>query len=362
MENDAIHKLDTLDLQELFYKLKSRKKLFIKVVCIAFVLSAAWILPVPRTYTTTVVLAPEVSSLSGGGALSDLASNFGFDFGVSESADAIYPTLYPDIMGSTTFAISLFDIRVKNLDGDIETTYYDYLCTKQKSSFWMWPVNYVKRMISKYTAEPEKAPAAQSGKGGKKYNEFFYSKRQDQIITAIQSCIKCSVDKKTDVITFTVTDQDRLICATLADSIRQRLQDYIIEYRTRKAKVDVEYYAKMEEKAKNDYEQALARYSSYTDAHFDMFLQSTQSKKEALENEVQMKLSVYNTATAQYQSAMSKLQARTPSFTVIQPAVVPQKPAGPKRMIFIVGMMMFSVIGTAFWILRKDITPFYSAD
>lgn len=361
-ENTNI-KQETIDLQELFTKLMAKKKLFVKVVCIAFVLSTAWILPEPRTYTTTVTLAPEVSSLAGGGALGDLAANFGFDLGSSQSADALYPTLYPDIMGSTTFAISLFDVRVKSLDGDVDTTYYNYLDKHQKISFWKWPIRWVSKQITLLTATPEVAPsAANVDPQGKKYNEFFYSKRQAAIINMIQDRIKCSVDKKTDVITFSIVDQDRVICATMADSICQRLQDYIIEYRTRKAKVDVDYYAKMELKAKKDYEQALARYSGYSDAHFDSYLQSTQSRKEALNNDVQMMLNIYNTASAQYQSALSKLQEKTPSFTIIQPAVVPQKPTGPKRMIFIIGMVLLSMIATALWILRKDITPFYSAD
>lgn len=352
---------DTIDLQELFLKLKAKRKLFVKVVCVAFVLSTAWILPEPRTYTTTVTLAPEVSSLAGGGALGDLAENFGFDLGTSQSADALYPTLYPDIIESTTFAISLFDVRVKNLDGDIDTTYYHYLDKKQKYSFWKWPIRWVSKQISSLTASPEVAPSAANGDSqGKKYNEFFYSKRQDAIINMIHNKIKCSVDKKTDVITFTVEDQDRLISATMADSISQRLQDYIIDYRTRKAKVDVEYYANMVKEAKKEYELALSRYSGYSDAHFDSYLQSTQSKREALNNDVQMKLSTYNTVSAQYQTALAKLQERTPSFTIIQPAVVPQKPSGPKRIIFIIAITFLSALFTTVWVLRKELLHYFT--
>lgn len=353
---------DIIDLRQMYAKLWMKKRLFVKVLCATFVLSAAWILPEPRTYTTTVILAPEMSSLAGGSALGDIASNFGIDIGGSQTADAIYPTLYPDIMGSTTFAISLFDINVKNVDGDINTTYYDYLDKHQKFSFWKWPIKWINKQLSALTTTPEKLPSLDGSDTGKKYNEFFYSKRQDRVIKLIQGNLKCSVDKKTDVITFSLTDQDKLISASVADSICERLQDYIIDYRTRKARVDVEYYEKMQEKAKTDYEAALARYSGYADTHLDIFLQSANTKKEALNNDVQMKLNVYNTASAQYQSALCKLQERMPSFTVIQPAVVAQKPTGPKRMIFVAGMMILAMIGTSLWVLRRDVAPFYDAE
>lgn len=66
--------------------------------------------------------------------------------------------------------------------------------------------------------------------------------------------IKCSVDKKDYVISISVDDQDPLICATIADTVRARLQQFITEYRTSKARTDLEYYQKMCKDAKEKYE------------------------------------------------------------------------------------------------------------
>lgn len=359
MENNQNKREEIIDVRQIIIKLWARKMLFIKVLAVAFVLSVAWILPEPRTYTVDMTLAPEMSSMSGGGALGDLASSFGFDLGSMQSADAIYPTLYPDIMKSKPFIVSLFDIKVKNLDGDIDTTYYHYLDKKQKSSFWKYPINLVKRTIAQLTAEPEKAPAG--GEKSSAINPFFMSKRQNEIIKNIQERIKCTVDKKTEVITITVTDQDRLICATMADSVSAHLQDYIIDYRTKKARVDVEYYEKLLHEAKVDYAKALGVYSGFTDSHFDAILESTTSKREALNNDVQAKLLTLNTVTAQLQQAKARLQERTPSFTTIECASVPTKPTGPKRMIFVIGMMMVAFIMTSLWVVRKDLGFYYDS-
>lgn len=168
---------------------------------------------------------------------------------------------------------------------------------------------------------------------------LILSKEQSDVVSMIQDKITCSVDKKTDVITITVKDQDRLISATMADSVRVRLQDFITDYRTRKARVDLEYYTKLTDEAKRDYEKARRQYASYADANTDLMLTSFKAKEQDLENDMQLKYNTYTTLTTQLQMAKAKVQERTPAFTVIQGASVPQKPAGPKRMLFVLAMM-----------------------
>lgn len=64
--------------------------------------------------------------------------------------------------------------------------------------------------------------------------------------------ITCAIDQKTEVITITVQDQDRLVCALMADSVRQHLEDFIIQYRTKKAQIDVLHYQSLADKAKKN--------------------------------------------------------------------------------------------------------------
>lgn len=349
-ENNPHREQEIINIKEVYNTLKVYKKLYAKVLAIVFVLSAAWILPEPRTYTSELTLAPEMSSMSGGGALADLASSFGFDLGSMQSADAIYPTLYPDIMESTPFVVSLFDIRVKSLDGEIDTDYYHYLDKLQKTSFWKVPFNEAKKFINNLTAEPEMAPGAK--KGGKSADPTFLSRRQTDIATHITDNVKCLVDKKTEVITITVTDQDRLICAALCDSVRVRLQKYITDYRTKKSRNDIAHYKQLAEDAKQRYTRIRQQYTSFSDANVDASLKSVLAKQEDLENEMQLLYNQYTVFNTQLQAAEAKLQDRTPAFSVIQCASVPIKPTGPKRMIFVAGMMILSFIGTSLYLLK----------
>ncbi len=338
---------DIIDIGAIIKRIKSKKKLFIRVVAITFVVSCALILCVPRYYECEIKLAPEVSG-SDLGSIGSLASSFGvnLDATVGSSEDAIGPDLYPDLLQTKDFQVKMFPMRVRSLDGSIDTDYYTYLSKMQKSAFWMKWINAIKKLF--ISPEP-----VSSGKGkGSEVDPFRLTRRQFAVANKIGSKIKCSIDKKTYVISIFVEDQDALICATVADSVAQRLQAFITEYRTKKARNDLEHAKILNAEAKRSYMKAQRAYATCCDENMDVVLQSYRSQMEALENELQLKYNNYNATATQLQMAMAKVQEKTPAFTILQSASVPIKPTGPKRMIFVAGMMLLAFVVTAFWTVR----------
>ncbi len=345
---------DTIDIRELAKRVRSRKKLFFKAWAIAFVASCLWILPQPRYYQTFITLAPESESVSSGGSLSSLASTFGVNLGNMATSDAIYPQLYPDLLASPNFIVELFDTQVVSEDGEIRTDYYTYLSKMQEFSIWSWPVRTIGRAMRNILPKKNKLVAIE-GEDGEKSGLLVLSEEQDAIVGMIQDKVSCSIDKKTDVLTISVEDQDRLICATMADSVRVKLQEFITEYRTQKARIDLEYYTKLTEEARAEYDEALHAYAEFADANFNLSLTSYKAQEEDLQNEMQLKYNTYTTLNTQMQMAKAKVQERTPAFTIIQGAIVPQKPAGPKRMLFVFAMMFLTTIGILIHIFKGDI-------
>lgn len=349
MEDNA---KDVINLKKVVKRLLERKWLFAKVLSVVFVLSCVWIFPQPRYYTTAITLAPESETLPSGGGLSSLASSFGLNIGNMTSTDAIYPTLYPDLLESANFIVDLFDTKVTNEDGDIKTDYYTYLKDYQKVSIWEKPFIWLKLQLMGLFQKDDEVKV--SGDAGCESGLLILSKEQDAIASMIKKNVTCAVDKKTDVITISVTDQDRLISATMADSVRVKLQKFITDYRTRKARTDLEYYTKLTRDAKSDYEKARRLYASYADANVDLALESFKAKQEDLENDMQLKYNAYTTLSTQLQMAKAKVQERTPAFTILQGATLPQKPAGPKRVMFVLAMMFLAFVGTVMYILKDD--------
>ena len=330
---DEKKELEVIDLRVVFKKIWARRKLFYKVLPITFVLSCAFILCIPRYYTSSLSLAPEIAGSSGlGGTLGSLASSFGVDLGTMETTDAINPLLYPDLMEDNGFVVGLFDIRVKSQDGEIDCTYYDYLAKHQKKAFWSYGISWVKNLFK----------SKEKKKNSGHINPYNLTKRQDDICGVIRKNINIDVDKKTAVISISVQAQDALISKIMADSVKERLQTFITNYRTNKARFDEKHYKNLVDEAKADYEKARRLYGSYSDSNMEIVLESYRAKQTDLENDMQLKYNTYTTLMAQYQMAKAKVQERTPAFTLVQGAAVPIKPAGPKRMLFVAGMCVLA--------------------
>lgn len=342
---------EVIDLRVIFKKILANKKLYIKVLPIVFVLSCAYILCIPRTYTSSLSLAPEMNNSSSlGGTIGSLASSFGFDLGSMETSDAINPMLYPDLMEDNGFIVGLFDIKVVSADGEIKCNYYDYLTKHQDEPFWSKGIGSIKNLF----AEKE-TPI----KGSSKSSPYMLSKKQDGIVEGIRKDITISIDKKTAVITITAQAQDPLICKTLADSVKERLQVFITNYRTSKSRIDEEYYKNLATEAKHEYEKARQLYGSYADANTDLQLASLRSKQEDLENDMQLKYNAYSTMMTQYQAAKAKVQERTPAFTIVKGAAVPVKASGPKRMIFVLSMLFLAFIATTLYIAKEELKDLF---
>jgi capsule polysaccharide export protein KpsE/RkpR len=163
------------------------------------------------------------------------------------------------------------------------------------------------------------------------------------------------VDKKTSVVTINVKDQDPLVCATMADSVKTHLQDFIIRYRTSKAAEDVVHYQQMCDSAEAEYDAAMQAYSRFCDTHNNIILQSFQSERDKLESELSIKQNSLAAMETQLQTTKVKLQEKTPAFTTLKSATVPIKPAGPKRMLFVIGMLILVTTVKGFLLIRKDI-------
>ena len=57
---------------------------------------------------------------------------------------------------------------------------------------------------------------------------------------------------------------------------------------------------------------------------------------------MQLKQSAYTSFQKQYLATQARLQENTPVFTVLQSASVPKKAAGPRRVIFVLAMLVLA--------------------
>lgn len=337
-----------IDISNIIKKLWPNRKKYYYVLPATLIITYLFIVCIPRYYSCNVSLAPETGGTSVSGSISSLASSFGIGGSLAKlnSQDAIYAEIYPDVINSKKFIAELMPVEIKTKKGDVKCNYYTYLRDYQKAPWWEFIWGTIREWIS---------PTPKDEYNGKdKISVFELTKLQDDLFKQAQGNIKCTFDKKTEIVSITVYDQDPLVCAIMADSTCKKLQDFIVAYRTSKARIDYEYYKKLCEESKAEYENALNRYASSADAHTKTVMAIYQAKVESLENEMQAKYNIYNSINTQLQTARAKLQEATPAFTIIESASVPIKPAGPKRMIISIGMMILSFFVLSGYLLIKS--------
>lgn len=341
-----------IDFGMLFKALMKHKRLYYKVLPIVFIVACVIAYSIPDYYKCEVTLAPESSSSHGSSSLQALASQFGLGGGAASSgSDAFGPQLYPDLMKSIDFKISLFQIQVHKKDSTRMMSYYDYLLKEQKRPWWSDVFSAPSRWIRSLSSKPSQSGVAVNQH---QVNPFMLTPQQAGIMGMIGSKVVCDVDKRTSVISIEVTDQDPLIAATIADSVKVRLQDFITEYRTKKVKIDLEYNKILFKEAKERYDKARQKYASFSDANQDLVLQSVRTRLTELENDMQLQYNAYNRLAAQLQVAEAKVQEETPAFTTIQGATVPIREAGPGRGKIIFILLFLAFLATTAWIFHKE--------
>lgn len=342
MENTK--KNNEIDILGIIKKVLKEGRLLLSFILIFAVIGVIVALNKQKIYTTTVILAPEIS---GGGSLpeslSSIASMVGVNLGNSGGGvDAIYPQIYPDVLTSSDFIINLFDVQVKQEKDSLYKTYYDHIINDAKIPFWAYPSIWISELLKDKDAEQD---------NNTRINNFKLTKKQNDILNFIRSNISCIVDKNTNVISISVNDFDPVVSATMADTIQKQLQQYITMYRTKKARNDVEYAQKLYDEARQQYVKARQAYGSYADANEDLLLESYKTKRDDLENEMQLRYNIYNQIAQQLQLAKAKVQEQTPVFSIIQGATVPLKASSMPRSFLVIIYMFVGVLADAAWVL-----------
>lgn len=326
--------------------LKEPKEL-LKFVGVASVLGILIAFTTPKTYTASVIMAPEFSGGSSLSNLSDIASSFGVNLGSNTGGvDAIYPDIYPDVLSSPDFLMPLFDVKVRLKDSNEEKTYREHIQQDSKVALY----NYHQVLILKIKQ------ALKKGKENKgEADPYIRSLQESKMCEGLANSIVCLVDKKTSIISISISDQDPLVAAIMVDTIQRRLQEYIIEYRTNKCKNDYNYYKKLYDKSLEEYKKAQKIYSDYCDTHHEILLESYITKRNTLEDEMQTAYNAMNQFRTSVMTSEAQIQEATPSYTIITKPTMPHKPSSTPRIIVVAIFAFFGIVCDFVWVsfLRK---------
>lgn len=341
-----------IDLMDLLRKVIGIRKKIYKAAGIGLIIGVIVAISIPKQYTVEVTLSPEMGNNKGGG-LSGLAASFlGSGVTMGDGTDALNASLSADIVSSTPFLLELSAMEIPISKNEVMTlnTYLD----EETSPWWSYVIGFPGMVIggvkSLFTEEDEIASFDKTSQGA-----IELSKKDSRKVATLKKKIAASVDKKTSMTSISVTFQDPKVAAVVADSVVKKLQAYIIDYRTFKAKEDCIYLEKLFKERQQEYYIAQKKYADYLDSHDNLILQSVRAEQERLQNDMSLAYQVYSQVASQLQVARAKVQEEKPVFAVVEPAVVPLEPSGTSRKIYVLAFIFLSVCIVIFWnLFGKD--------
>ena len=340
-ENKKQTEITEIDLVALFKKLIARRKSLYKAIGVGIVAGAIIGFSLPKTYQVNVSLSPE-SGINGTSGLSGIASMFGLgNASTGFGEDALTFNMFP---------LEMLQIPIQTQKGD-SIVLFDYLDTEKKP--WWSHIMGAPRML----VEGIKSLFKEEQKDSVKViDPFRLTPEQNGRIGMLKKILEVETDKKSNMTKVTVSLQDPLAAAIVADSAVHKLQEYITDYRTRKAKQDYDFQFNLCEQYKKEYFEAQQEYAKFADANRNVILQAVTSEKERLQKNLTLAEQIYSQSMGQLQVLRGKVQEAKPVFAVVEPATVPLAPASPKKTLIIIAFAFLAFVFESAWILfGKDI-------
>jgi uncharacterized protein involved in exopolysaccharide biosynthesis len=324
-----------VDLHELVTQIWNKRLLVLKYAAVLLIFGIIISFSIPKEYTSTVKMTPEDSKSSITGDMSNLAAMAGINIGM-ENSIGLSHALYPDIIQSVPFIIRLTEIPIYTHNLGSKGTLYDYLNEHIKKPWWSYIFEFPLKIahIGEHAKHQERIAL----------NPYNLSIEQEKILTILKNRIDLSTNKKTGLITVGVTLQDPKIAAIVADSLVLNLEKFIIEYRTNKARKDLNFAIKVFNDSKQRYYTAQKYYAGYIDENKNIILESVRIEQEKLKNEQTLAYGIYNSLAQQLEKAKMKVQEQTPCVTIIEPARVPVEKSNTSRLLLMFGFSSLGVL------------------
>ena len=350
INNQYIDDESEIDIMELISKLWKKRAMIIKWCIVGAVIGLVAGFSIPKTYKAGVTLAPETQQRTSSG-VSSIASMMGIS--LNNSVDAISVDMFPDVVHSTPFIVELFDLPVtfERKDSVLTVPLVEYMKEYQKAPWWSYviqaPFKALGWCIDLVT--PDKEEEENAGDGTLNPNNL--PKKERKVVKYFAENIMVNVDKKTGKTQMELTMQDPLVVATVMEAVTENLKEYMSDYRTSKARQDVENLQVIAELRKADYYKAQQAYADYIDSNKSVIRQSAQAERERLQQEMNLAYQVYSQVATQLEGARIQAEQAKPVFAIINPVTVPIKKAAPSKAKMLVIFTFLAGCCAAAWVL-----------
>ncbi len=283
----------------------------------------AFLLPI--RYTSTIKLLPEYQDTQTGNLQSakEMAEALGVEFGGQTQVEAIRPDLYPSVLSSVPFVLTVLHKPVQQ-SGQRQIPLFRLL-TQQSGLF---------------------APASINALPLPTDRPIRWTKPQRELVEHTQKLIRAELNAKTGILMINADMPDPEVAAQVAQFAADYLKRNVQNYRTRKARQYEEAVAQQFAEARQKAGQSEESMLAMQDQTRFFSLPSASLSSRRLSNRFQANDRLFQELQYEYAKAKLNTQAVTPVFELLEPAQVPDRKSSPRRaLIVLAGAISGLVVG-----------------
>ena len=339
MEKKQKVKSDEIDLISIVDKVWSERRFLIKFTLVIFVIGVIIAFSLPRTYKSESKIIPEDTKEVVTNKANSFASLLGLAVNNNISRE-ITADIYPDIIRSTSYLLEFANLKVLP-QGMVEMSLYEYITLHQKEAWWSFITQLPRKIGGLFTPKIIE-------ENDTIWDISRLSRQQRQFIRDLAGSIHVNADKETGLITIDVLMQDPEVATSVAENIIQHLYVYITSYRTQKAREELKFIEDMYIEAHNVYDQTQERFKGYA--------KNYKLGTSPVTSQVNMDLAFgfYNMMAQQYEMAKVNVMKKHPTFSVIEPAMMPLNADSPRKMLIMLLSIGLGIFMGVIWIFIKD--------
>ena len=353
--NQEIQREDEIDLIALLQKIWKGRKTILKYFILFFLIGVFIAIFSKKEYTaTSLVLAQESNSSTGN--LSGLASLAGININ-SSTSELISPKLYAIVAKSIPFQKKMIQTRIQVQENRDFVTYQEYYQKHNKTNFL--------DIVGKYTiglpslimdkVSPKEENFSQYAVTEKDTTGVYKLTPEEKgLFGLLESQLKITNNEKDNTVSISFSMDDPLAAAQMLEQAKNYLQETIIEFKTRKAKKQLEFVQKQYEEAEKSFKEKQIRLAAFQDSNRGLITAIPMTRQSQLQSDYNLAYNLYVELAKQFENQKIKVQEDTPAFITIEPVSVPLEKSKPKKgMIIAIWSFLGIIIGIGI-IFGKD--------
>jgi uncharacterized protein involved in exopolysaccharide biosynthesis len=344
-----IIKDDEIDLIALAHTIWDRRRIIYYSVAVALIIGLMVALFSPEKYSASATILPQTEGESDLGGLGGLASMAGINLSsVMGGGTGIQPELYPRVIQSYPFLNDLVHQPFYYEEEAKPVSIYEKELKDTIPGFGASLLKYTIRLpwTIKAAIFPKKEvlyPGVESSGASeiKRMNE-----EEKEIFESMVEKVTVEVDDETGLATISAEMEEPLLAAQVAQETVELLQKYIIEYKTRQARNNLEFIEARYNEKKAEFEEARAAFFNYRDRNRNIIQERTDMRYQELSDAYNLASQVYQSLAEQREQAEIAVKRDTPAFSIIEPVKIPLEKSAPKRtLIMIVSLFLGGFLG-----------------